>query len=216
MRRLFGILALIGIIVYVVPHASNGGPGATQTGRRGIVTSQARIDYSKVTSRLTELKLGPLVTSQSSGAQRQVATTKLLASGLVTAVKYDQRIRCYPLDDLSQRAAKMYWGLVQFLQVIVTAGFVVGVSCVNTGHDRDGALHPLWRAMDINYVNGRRVNTRLDQVWRFARWVMGLNTADLPTEVGSDSDFIDHSRMKKAGRGPFIVDPAHFHFGYRL
>jgi hypothetical protein len=127
---------------------------------------------------------------------------------------------CDPRSDLL--SGKMYEKDIAWLEISVKAGFKLRISCINTGHVRDGYTHPHWRGVDIDMVNGEGVNPKSAQARRYGRWLTSRPNAQLPFEVGGP--FIDFNREKRdSPPGPFFWDPArpgntghstHFHLGF--
>ncbi len=92
--------------------------------------------------------------------------------------------------------------------------FLIRVSCVHTGHSKyvKGTArvsnHYVWRAVDLDRVDGRPVGPGNARARALARWIGNLRGELRPSEVGSPWLF---------GPGPWFSDAGHqghVHVGY--
>jgi hypothetical protein len=105
-------------------------------------------------------------------------------------------------------------GRVRALLVAVAARHRVRVSCLRTGHSwfvaGTGRVsnHSVWRAVDLDQVDGRPVSVSNRAARELARWIGRGGAGVQPSEVGSPWAF--------AGR-PWFTDAAHqdhLHIGF--
>jgi hypothetical protein len=112
----------------------------------------------------------------------------------------------YPSPQLDRR--------VRQLLMAIAAHHHVRVSCIRTGHSRFVAgtrrvsNHTLWRAVDVDQVDGHPVRASNAVARELARWI-GQGAATVrPNEVGSPWAF---------GTRPWFTDPGHqdhLHVGF--
>jgi hypothetical protein len=95
---------------------------------------------------------------------------------------------------------------VRRLLVVAAARYRVRVSCLRTGHSRyvKGTSrisnHTVWRAVDVDQVDGRQVSRSNLAARELAWWVGGGGAGVQPSEVGSPWAF---------GGRPWFTDPGH-------
>ena len=119
---------------------------------------------------------------------------------------------CNPRPDL--RSPKLDARVVGLLGAVTAHGWRVRVSCVHTGHSKyvHGTTrvsnHYVWRAVDLDMVDGRPVGPGNGRARALARWIGRLRGELRPSEVGSPWVF---------GPGPWFSDSGHqghVHVGY--
>jgi hypothetical protein len=119
---------------------------------------------------------------------------------------------CNPRPDL--RSSRLDARVAELLGVVTAHGWRVRVSCVKTGHSKHVhgttriSNHYVWRAVDLDMVDGRPVGVGNVRARALARWLGGLRGALRPSEVGSPWVF---------GPGPWFSDDGHqghVHIGY--
>jgi hypothetical protein len=88
------------------------------------------------------------------------------------------------------------------------------VSCIRTGHSRyvKGtdrlSNHTVWRAVDVDQVDGQPVSSSNAAARELARWIGAGGAGVAPSEVGSPWAF---------GARPWFTDPGHqdhLHVGF--
>jgi hypothetical protein len=103
---------------------------------------------------------------------------------------------------------------VRTLLVAAADRHPIRVSCLRTGHSwyvrgtRRVSNHSLWRAVDVDQVDGRPVSPANSAARRLAEWIGRGRAGVQPSEVGSPWHF--------AGR-PWFTDPGHnghLHVGF--
>jgi hypothetical protein len=120
---------------------------------------------------------------------------------------------CDPAADLASGRLDLR---VQSLLAVLAQRHTIRLSCLRTGHSRfvKGTTrvsnHTVWRAVDIDMVDGRRVGPGSRPARALAMWLDGLDGPLRPVEVGSPFQI---------GRRPYFTDEGHkghVHVGYRL
>jgi hypothetical protein len=118
---------------------------------------------------------------------------------------------CDPAADLASGRLDLR---VQSLLAVVAERHSIRLSCLRTGHSRfvKGTTrvsnHTVWRAVDIDMVDGRRVSRHSRASRDLALWLDGLQGPLRPSEIGSPFAF---------GRRPYFTDEGHrehVHIGY--
>jgi hypothetical protein len=119
---------------------------------------------------------------------------------------------CNPRPDL--RSSRLDARVAELLAAVTAHGWSVRVSCVHSGHSKfvKGTTrvsnHYVWRAVDLDMVDGRPVGPGNTSARALARW-LGSHLGRLrPSEVGSPWLF---------GPGQWFSDPGHqghIHVGY--
>jgi hypothetical protein len=140
----------------------------------------------------------------------------LYASGGLT---YTTSHGCDPEPDL--KSGQMAANGLAFLKEMAEAGFKLRMSCTMTGHDKDGKLHPIWHAYDIDMVNGQAVGPGRSESLKMIDWLAARPNGKLPYEVGGP--LTPGARGKHAGPGgtrggPYFTDSGHqghFHMGFK-
>ena len=112
----------------------------------------------------------------------------------------------YPSPRLDRR--------VRALLVAIATHHRIRVSCIRTGHswyvrgtDRV-SNHSVWRAVDVDQVDGHPVSPSNAAARELARWIGQGGAGAAPSEVGSPWD---------VGRRPWFTDPGHrdhLHVGF--
>ena len=135
----------------------------------------------------------------SSGMQPPTSLTFTTAAGCQPAGDY-------PSPRLDRR--------VRELLVAIVTHYRIRVSCIRTGHSRyvKGTTrvsnHTVWRAVDVDQVDGRPVNPSNAAARELARWIGQGGAGVAPSEVGSPWAF---------GARPWFTDPGHrdhLHVGF--
>jgi hypothetical protein len=112
----------------------------------------------------------------------------------------------YPSPQLDRR--------VRQLLVAIATHHRIRVSCIRTGHSRFVAgtsrvsNHSVWRAVDVDQVDGHPVSPSNAAAHQLARWIGQGGAGVWPSEVGSPWD---------VGRRPWFTDPGHqdhLHVGF--
>ncbi len=112
----------------------------------------------------------------------------------------------YPSPQLDRR--------VRALLVAIAKQHRVRVSCIRTGHSRYVAgtdrvsNHTVWRAVDVDQVDGQPVSRSNAAARELARWIGQGRAGVRPSEVGSPWAF---------GTRPWFTDPGHqdhLHVGF--
>jgi hypothetical protein len=118
---------------------------------------------------------------------------------------------CNPGPDLASGRLDLR---VQSLLAVLAERHAVRISCLRSGHSRyvKGTTrvsnHTVWRAVDIDRVDGRRVSRRSRAAWRLVTWLDGVEGPLRPAEIGSPFDL---------GHRPYFSDEGHrghVHVGY--
>jgi hypothetical protein len=103
---------------------------------------------------------------------------------------------------------------VHQLLVAAAAQYRIRVSCLRTGHSwyvkgtRRVSNHSVWRAVDLDQVDGRPVSTSNTAARRLAVWIGQGRAGVQPSEVGSPFEL---------GRRPYFTDDGHqghLHVGF--
>jgi hypothetical protein len=103
---------------------------------------------------------------------------------------------------------------VRALLVAAAGQYRIRVSCLRTGHSwyvKDThrvSNHSVWRAVDVDQVDGQPVSRSNTAARRLALWIGGGRAGVQPSEVGSPWAF---------GRRPWFTDPGHqdhLHVGF--
>jgi hypothetical protein len=109
-------------------------------------------------------------------------------------------------DQLDLRIQSLLWALAQRFQL--------RISCLHSGHStyvkgtHRTSNHTLWRAVDIDQVNGQPVSPHSPAAHALAAWLDGLNGPLRPSEIGSPFPL---------GHRPYFTDDGHhdhIHIGY--
>jgi hypothetical protein len=120
---------------------------------------------------------------------------------------------CDPRPDLASGRLDLR---VQSLLAVLAERHRIRISCLRTGHSRfvKGTTrvsnHTVWRAVDIDMVDGRPVSPANQRARALAGWLDGLQGPLRPSEIGSPFRF---------GHRPYFSDEGHqghLHIGYRL
>jgi hypothetical protein len=118
---------------------------------------------------------------------------------------------CDPGPDLASGRLDLR---VQSLLAVLAERHTIRLSCLRSGHSRfvKGTTrvsnHTVWRAVDIDMVDGHRVSRRSPAARALALWLDGLEGPLRPSEIGSPFAF---------GRRPYFTDEGHqghVHIGY--
>jgi hypothetical protein len=118
---------------------------------------------------------------------------------------------CDPAPDLASGRLDLR---VQSLLAAVTERYAIRLSCIRSGHSRlvEGTTrvsnHWVWRAVDIDRVDGQRVNEASSAARSLVEWLDGLQGPLRPAEVGSPFAI---------GHRPYFTDEGHrehVHVGY--
>jgi hypothetical protein len=119
---------------------------------------------------------------------------------------------CHPAPDLASGRLDLR---VQSLLAVLAERHHIRISCLRTGHSRfvKGTTrvsnHTVWRAVDIDMVDGRPVSPASRPARKLARWLDALQGPLRPSEIGSPFRF---------GHRPYFSDEGHqghLHIGYR-
>jgi hypothetical protein len=119
---------------------------------------------------------------------------------------------CDPRPDL--RSPRLDARVARLLTSVTAHGWRVRVSCVHSGHSkyvhgtRRVSNHFVWRAVDLDMVDGRPVSPGNGRARALARWLGTLRGELRPSEVGSPWLF---------GPGPWFSDDGHqghIHVGF--
>jgi hypothetical protein len=137
----------------------------------------------------------------------------------VRALAANQRITtttshgCNPRVDLASGRLDLR---VQSLLAVIAERHTIRLSCLRTGHSRfvKGTTrvsnHTVWRAVDIDMVDGQPVARTSKAARTLVLWLDGLQGPLRPSEIGSPFDL---------GRRPYFTDEGHqnhVHVGYRF
>jgi hypothetical protein len=118
---------------------------------------------------------------------------------------------CNPAPDLASGRLDLR---VQSLLAVLAERHAVRLSCLRSGHSRfvkgtnRVSNHTVWRAVDIDMVDGRLVSPGNRASRALAAWLDGLEGPLRPSEIGSPFRF---------GRRPYFSDEGHqghIHIGY--
>jgi hypothetical protein len=155
-------------------------------------------------------------------AGRYTSTAPLLAPSkdpFVRALVRSKRITtttshgCDPRADLASGRLDLR---VQSLLAVIAERHSIRLSCLRTGHSRfvKGTTrvsnHTVWRAVDIDVVDGRPVSKASRPAHQLVLWLDGLQGPLRPSEIGSPWAI---------GRRPYFSDEGHqghVHVGYRF
>jgi hypothetical protein len=120
---------------------------------------------------------------------------------------------CSPKPDLASGRLDLR---VQSLLAVIADRHTIRISCLRTGHSRfvKGTTrvsnHTVWRAVDIDVVDGQRVSKASNAARALVVWLDGLEGPLRPSEIGSPWEI---------GRRPYFTDErhqGHVHVGYRF
>jgi hypothetical protein len=118
---------------------------------------------------------------------------------------------CRPAADLASGRLDLR---VQSLLAVLAERYTIRLSCLRTGHSRfvKGTTrvsnHTVWRAVDIDVVDGQPVSKSSGASRNLVVWLDGLQGPLRPSEIGSPFDI---------GRRPYFSDEGHqghVHVGY--
>jgi len=118
---------------------------------------------------------------------------------------------CKPTPDLASGRLDLR---VQSLLAVLADRHTIRLSCLKTGHSRlvkgTGRVsnHTVWRAVDIDRVDGQPVTATSPAARRLVVWLDGLQGPLRPAEIGSPFDL---------GHRPYFSDEGHqqhVHVGY--
>jgi hypothetical protein len=132
----------------------------------------------------------------------------LVASPRITATTSHG---CDPTADLASGRLDLR---VQSLLAVLAERHTIRLSCLRTGHSRfvKGTTrvsnHTVWRAVDIDVVNGQPVSPTSSAARDLVVWLDGLQGPLRPSEIGSPFNI---------GRRPYFSDEGHqghVHVGY--
>ena len=119
---------------------------------------------------------------------------------------------CDPKTDLASGKLDLR---VQSLLAVIAERHSIRLSCLRSGHSRfvKGTTrvsnHTVWRAVDIDMVDGRPVSRASPAARELVLWLDGLQGPLRPSEIGSPFEI---------GRRPYFSDEGHqghVHVGYR-
>ena len=142
---------------------------------------------------------------------RAQAATTALSTRPPAGLSFTDQAGCSPTGDY--RSPRLDRRVRQLLHA-AAARHRVRVSCLRTGHSRFVAgtarvsNHSVWRAVDVDQVDGRLVSPSNAAARELARWVGRGGAGVQPSEVGSPWDF---------GPRPWFSDDAHqghIHVGF--
>ncbi len=97
---------------------------------------------------------------------------------------------------------------MQSLLAVLAQHFQLRISCLHTGHSvyvngtRRISNHTVWRAVDIDQVNGQPVNPHSPTAHALVAWLDALQGPLRPTEVGSPFPI---------GHRPYFSNEDHHH-----
>jgi hypothetical protein len=120
---------------------------------------------------------------------------------------------CDPKADLGSGKLDLR---VQSLLAVIADRHTIRLSCLRSGHSRfvkgtnRVSNHTVWRAVDIDMVDGRPVSKASNTSRELVMWLDGLQGPLRPSEIGSPFQI---------GRRPYFSDEGHqghVHVGYRL
>jgi hypothetical protein len=153
-------------------------------------------------------------------AGRYTSTAPALAPSkdpFVRALVHNKRITtttshgCDPKADLASGKVDLR---VQSLLAVIADRYRIRLSCLRTGHSKfvKGTTrvsnHTVWRAVDIDVVNGQPVSKTSKVSRILVVWLDGLQGPLRPSEIGSPFNI---------GRRPYFSDEGHqghVHVGY--
>jgi hypothetical protein len=153
-------------------------------------------------------------------SQRYTAAVTVLSRSrdpFVVALTHNRRLTttrshgCDPGPDLASGRLDLR---VESLLAALTDRHAIRVSCLRTGHStyvkgtRRVSNHTVWRAVDIDRVDGQPVNPRSPAARALATWLDRLDGPLRPAEIGSPFAI---------GHRPWFTDEghqAHIHVGY--
>ncbi len=154
-------------------------------------------------------------------AQRYTATVAATLTPsrdpFVVALAHNPRLQttrshgCDPAPDLASGRLDLR---VTSLLAAITDHYTVRVSCLHSGHSRfvkgthRVSNHTVWRAVDIDQVDGQPVSRHSKAAKRLTRWLDGLEGPLRPAEIGSPFPI---------GHRPWFSDEGHqehVHIGY--
>jgi hypothetical protein len=158
-------------------------------------------------------------TTASSGGGSGPAGARLPASSdpFVQALTHNPRITttsshgCDPAPDLASGRLDLR---VQSILAVIAQSHAVRISCLKTGHSEfvKGTTrvsnHWVWRAVDLDRVDGQPVSPTSQAARRLVAWLDGLEGPLRPAEVGSPWAI---------GHAPYFTDEGHqehVHIGY--
>ena len=128
-----------------------------------------------------------------------------------SGLRFTNAAGCRPASDYrSHRLDRR----VRTLVMAVADRHPIRVSCLRTGHSwfvkgtRRVSNHSVWRAVDVDWVDGRPVSPSNTAARRLALWIGRGGTGVQPSEVGSPWAF---------GGRPWFTDPGHqghLHIGF--
>jgi hypothetical protein len=136
----------------------------------------------------------------------------------VVALVGNPRIRttsqhgCDPGPDLASGRLDLR---VESLLAVIAERWTIRLSCVRTGHStyvkgtRRVSNHTVWRAVDVDRVDGQPVSPGSGPAEELVRWLDGLTGPLRPSEIGSPF---------RLGHRPYFSDEGHqhhIHIGYR-
>jgi hypothetical protein len=139
------------------------------------------------------------------------------ADPFVVALAHNPRITtttghgCQPGPDLASGRLDLR---VQSLLAVLADHHSIRLSCLHTGHSRfvKGTTrvsnHTVWRAVDIDRVDGQPVSPHSRVARALVEWLDGVEGPLRPAEIGSPFDL---------GRRPYFTDEGHkehIHVGY--
>jgi hypothetical protein len=118
---------------------------------------------------------------------------------------------CDPAADLASGRLDLR---VQSLLAVLAERHTIRLSCLRSGHSRyvkgtnRVSNHTVWRAVDIDRVDGQPVSAGSQAARALVQWLDGLEGPLRPSEIGSPFDL---------GRRPYFTDEGHqghVHVGY--
>ena len=146
------------------------------------------------------------------------ATLRPSRDPFVVALAHDPHIQttrshgCDPAPDLASGRLDLR---VTSLLAAIAEHATIRVSCLRSGHSkyvkgtRRVSNHTVWRAVDIDRVDGQPVGRYSKAAKRLTRWLDGLQGPLRPAEIGSPFPI---------GHRPYFSDEGHqehLHIGYR-
>jgi hypothetical protein len=150
-------------------------------------------------------------------AARYTTTRPLPADPFTQALAHNPHLHptsahgCDPAADLGNPALDLR---IQSLLTVLAARWTLRISCVHTGHSRlvkgtrRVSNHTVWRAVDIDQVNGQPVGPNSPATKALVGWLDGLQGPLRPAEVGSPI---------RVGHRPYFTNEDHqhhIHIGY--
>jgi hypothetical protein len=152
-----------------------------------------------------------------SWALRYTAAPAAAHDPFVEALAHNPRIAtttsrgCDPASDLMSDRLDLR---VQSILAVIADRYTIRISCLRTGHSdhvrgtRRVSNHTVWRAVDIDMVNGQAVSPSSGAAHSLVVWLDGLQGLLRPTEVGSPWIL---------GHRPYFSDDGHrnhIHIGF--